>query len=683
MANYRGVIESSASRPEITENTVVHKNTEIHSDEFEKCCEHKLPLEQQKEAYPDNAIQDEYEQCSQTGKTVADAVKTESLVNFDSLEYEDCQQCEEQAQDKIEPVGHTGKDRLKSSDPCYEIASKTKASENQFEEATQKGTAQKPADQFFDHTAAAIPLAAGSVEVIRNAEQIDANAEKKAEETLERQTETVAEKNASATDLRYPDQKSFRILEIQQHDLEAQLESQRENLENICQQAQQQFESMPTFGSPEYKIALRNYNELRLRQEQAEIALQKTEDSLVDINISRHELYDQAYAQKDKILSRAGQLDVQAQQQHLESDEEIYRKKSNTEHVEQIIVDNEAMMESLTQTETGIDAMMAAQYAKMWQYATEHRLEQHSRHQDPYFQEMQREYDRWQQQRKRLEDLRVQAEEDNKRLAELQKQQKEHTSLWQRFGERFREKENPDMAGTETAEIDTCPEAKELRDLGVETVDLRECREEFRPQIVEGVRDMMDSHPELRQQVREIYCYPMDNDITYAAYGPVDGSQPFGGRLELNSSWYSREDFSQELELRSQTGWLTPNASPKSLISHELGHGLHLDICARSAGVAYGEVPSKELYQEVVEEYMNDRHADMIVDDACREQGIEFDTDEFADSLSSYGDSSYGEAIAEAVAEVRNNPNPRPMAKAIYDCLEAYVQRMPVRRKIQ
>ena len=69
---------------------------------------------------------------------------------------------------------------------------------------------------------------------------------------------------------------------------------------------------------------------------------------------------------------------------------------------------------------------------------------------------------------------------------------------------------------------------------------------------------------------------------------------------------------------------------------------------------------------------MGDNHADVIVESACQSLGIEFDSWEFSRQLSRYGGSNYGEAIAEAVAEVENNLEPRPLAQAIYNGLMNY-----------
>ena len=63
---------------------------------------------------------------------------------------------------------------------------------------------------------------------------------------------------------------------------------------------------------------------------------------------------------------------------------------------------------------------------------------------------------------------------------------------------------------------------------------------------------------------------------------------------------------------------------------------------------------------------MDDVHAQEIVEEACTKLGIEFDSNEFGSSLSNYGSYNYGEAIAEAVAEVKGGSNPRPLAQEIY-----------------
>ena len=224
-------------------------------------------------------------------------------------------------------------------------------------------------------------------------------------------------------------------------------------------------------------------------------------------------------------------------------------------------------------------------------------------------------------------------------------------------------------------EFDTSFEAQELRDMGIKNVDLRDCSLEYRGDIVDAVRDMIRENPELIDQLSDVKCYPMQ-DVTYASYGPTGQGVPFGGRLNLNSKYFSSNTLRADLAGESQQGWSIPNASPRSIVSHELGHGVHLGLCAKSCGITPGTIPESGSYREVVRQYVDDVHADQIVETACSDLGIEFDSWDFANQLTRYGASNYGEAISEAVAEVRNNENPRPMASAIYSRLMQYKNNM-------
>lgn len=224
-------------------------------------------------------------------------------------------------------------------------------------------------------------------------------------------------------------------------------------------------------------------------------------------------------------------------------------------------------------------------------------------------------------------------------------------------------------------EYDNSYEAQELRDMGIKNVDLRECLPEYRGDIVDAVKDMLSENPELKQQLSDVRCCTID-DRRYADYGPTQSGTPFGGRLRLNSKFFSSNSLSADLDEESKQGWSVPNASPRSIVSHELGHGIHLDLCAKSCGISPGTIPEISRYQEAVRQYMDDVHADTIVETACRDLGVKFNTDDFANHLSRYGSDEYGEALAEAVAEVRNNLNPRPMARTIYYRLMQYKNRM-------
>lgn len=227
----------------------------------------------------------------------------------------------------------------------------------------------------------------------------------------------------------------------------------------------------------------------------------------------------------------------------------------------------------------------------------------------------------------------------------------------------------------ETSSGSTSQEALRLQQMGVNRVYLDSCHEVNRQSVVNAVEKMFTEHPELRGQVSEINCHPMSNG-TYASYGPTHFGSNFGGVLNINSDYFSDPNLNADLQEKSQMGWFIPNASGESVIEHELGHGMHLELCALSCGVKNGSIPDAETYNRVIQQYMDDVHADTIVENACRSLNIEFDSWEFSRQLSKYGGSNYGEAIAEAVSEVEHNANPRPLASAIYRELLTYKQNL-------
>ena len=223
----------------------------------------------------------------------------------------------------------------------------------------------------------------------------------------------------------------------------------------------------------------------------------------------------------------------------------------------------------------------------------------------------------------------------------------------------------------EMPEYDNSPEARELREMGIPNVDLRDCRPEYRGEVVDAVKDAISECPELKDQLTKVSCHEM-SDGTYASYGPTQGNKKFGGCLNLNSKNFSSSSLQADLTEESKQGWSIPNSSPRSIVSHELGHGMHLNLCAKSCGLEYGKVPEGGRFNAAVQQYMNDVHADRIVEAACKDCNVQFDSWDFADHLTRYGATNYGEALAEAVAEVRNNAHPRPMASAIYRHLMNY-----------
>ena len=239
----------------------------------------------------------------------------------------------------------------------------------------------------------------------------------------------------------------------------------------------------------------------------------------------------------------------------------------------------------------------------------------------------------------------------------------------------WRELQSAAYPDYEMPKYDDSAEAKELREMGIPNVDLRDCRPEYREDVVDAVKDAISECPELKSQLTKINCHEMPEG-TYASYGPTRGNKKFGGCLNLNSKNFSSSTLQSELTEESKQGWSVPNSSPKSVISHELGHGMHLDLCAKSCGLEYGKVPESGRFNRAVQQYIDDVHADKIVEAACNDCGVKFDSWDFADCLTRYGASSYGEALAEAVAEVRNNAIPRPMAETIYRRLMEYRERM-------
>lgn len=218
-------------------------------------------------------------------------------------------------------------------------------------------------------------------------------------------------------------------------------------------------------------------------------------------------------------------------------------------------------------------------------------------------------------------------------------------------------------------------ESIRLQQMGVNKVDLDACHEANRKAVVTAVEKMFTEHPELRGQVSTVSCHKM-RDGTYASYGPSPYGSNFGGVLNLNSDYFSNPNLNSDLAEKSEMGWFIPNASAESVVEHELGHGMHLELCALSCGVKNGSIPDPETYNRVVQQYMDDMHADTIVENACASLGVDFDSWEFSRQLSKYGGSNYGEAIAEAVSEVEHNANPRPMATAIYRELINYKQNL-------
>ena len=212
-------------------------------------------------------------------------------------------------------------------------------------------------------------------------------------------------------------------------------------------------------------------------------------------------------------------------------------------------------------------------------------------------------------------------------------------------------------------------ESLELQRMGVNTVHLSGCTSDNRKAVVTSIKQVFGDHPELIGQLSEVKCRPIHSEKgkTYAHYGPMQFGDRFGGSLIINSDAFSDPKLRDELTKLSKQGLFVPDASPESIIAHELcGHGSHLELCALACHVQNGSTPDRNSYNQVIRQYISNAHADVIVERACAELGIEFDSWDFADALSRYGGSDYGEAIAEAAAEVKFSKKPRPLASAIY-----------------
>lgn len=212
-------------------------------------------------------------------------------------------------------------------------------------------------------------------------------------------------------------------------------------------------------------------------------------------------------------------------------------------------------------------------------------------------------------------------------------------------------------------------ESLELQRMGIKTVQLSGCLSDNRKAVLNATKRMFKDHPELIGQLSEIVSKPIaprSKVITFAEYGPTQYGSFFGGSLTINSDSFSNPGFGKELENLSAKGWYIPDATPESLIVHELAHGLHLELCALACKVKNGSMPEIVDYRKVIEQYTADTHAKTIVERACSDLGIEFESWEFSRNLSNYGGANYGEAFAEAISEVKCSKSPRPLAQAIY-----------------
>lgn len=489
------------------------------------------------------------------------------------------------------------------------------------------------------------------------------------------------EKNAGEDGELRPDSDTFRRLSIQEHACREQVEATRQQLEEARRQAADSFANMPPFGTPEYKDALKAYNEARDRQQQLEEKLSQGKEQLEELESTRRTLYQQAYDGKQQRMNEVDQLQIRASEQQDRAEAQIYAEHPDKEEMSRIADSNTRLIQRLADAEAGLDAMIAARQAELAQYAARNNLGRWESEHDPRYLQMVKEQQEWMQKKSELSYLRAKAEEDNRQLAELQQQTKKgfFGSLADKLRGRTgsaeaKNAESPrDAEGKEANEGD---EYAELRRLGVEKIDLDECREEYRPQVVEAVRNMLEKNPELVGQVKEIRCWKMPDYGTFACYGPSEMDEPFGGVLHLNASRFSSPGLSGELETAGKNGWFVPESSVRSIVTHEMGHAVHLELCAIQNGIEHGQVPDPDAYCRMLEAYKENYHADTIVEQACQSYGIEFDSEAFADNLSAYGGKDYGEALAEAEAEAQNSSHPRPMALRIHAALQTYKQNL-------
>lgn len=486
------------------------------------------------------------------------------------------------------------------------------------------------------------------------------------------------EKNAEKDGELLPDSDTFRRLSIEQHACEEQVEQTRQQLEEARRQAADSFANMPPFGSPEYKDALKAYNEARDRQQQLEEKLAQGKEQLEEVEATRRSLYQQAFDGKQQRLDEINQLSIRASEQQDRAEAQIYAERPSKEEMARIADSNTDLIRRLSDAEQGLDAMIAARQAQLAEYVARNNLGRWESEHDPQYLQMVKEQQEWMQKKSELSYLRAKAEEDNRQLEELQQQTKQglFSSLAEKLRGRAGREETKNAESAPPKEAAEGGEYAELRRLGVEKIDLDECREEYRPQVIEAVKSMLEQNPEIVGQVREIRCWEMPNPDTYASYGPSEGDQPFGGVLNLNSTHFSDADLPKRLEENGKTGWMVPESSIRSVVTHEMGHAVHLELCALNNGVEHGQIPDREAYNRMVREYIDNRHADAIVETACKNYGIEFDSEAFADNLSVYGGTDYGEALAEASAEAQTSEHPRPLASRIYAGLQSYKQRL-------
>jgi hypothetical protein len=98
-------------------------------------------------------------------------------------------------------------------------------------------------------------------------------------------------------------------------------------------------------------------------------------------------------------------------------------------------------------------------------------------------------------------------------------------------------------------------------------------------------------------------------------------------------------------------------------------------MCAKNNGIENGAIPSQSQREGMINDYINDNHAQDIVDAACADCGVTFGDDNFREGLSNYGAFNYGEAFAEGIAEQQNSDSPRELSNAIQRNYKNYRQK--------
>ena len=212
---------------------------------------------------------------------------------------------------------------------------------------------------------------------------------------------------------------------------------------------------------------------------------------------------------------------------------------------------------------------------------------------------------------------------------------------------------------------DNSDEAAALRAMGVRNVQLQECHPMYRKEVLAAIQSMCNQYPELQAQLHTVTCFEFGTSSALASYAPTQRDEIFGGVLKLNAAYFRESSLPEKLNELGKEGHFIPNSDVQSLIKHELGHGLELNLCAVANHAEYGKQLPEITYNTIAMEYGQKKIAGRIVDSACRDCGISFNRQNLAPLLSAYGAENKSEAFAEGISEVNTSPNPRPLAVAI------------------